>query len=89
MEAITLCQDYLEGDLVKESFRYNQIHAMLPPDLLGRWDLPGAGQRDERPGRAELHPAVQTNLALATLVPRTAVGLEAISVSLLWIINRT
>ena len=71
MEAITLCQDYLEGDLVKESFRNNQIHAMLPPDLLGRWDLLGAGQRDERSGRAELRPVVQTNLSLATLAPRS------------------
>ena len=39
MEAITLCQDYLEGDLVKESFRNNQIHAMPSsryPGLEGR-----------------------------------------------------
>ena len=38
MEAITLCQDYLEGDLVKEFLRNNQIHAMpssRSPGLLG------------------------------------------------------
>ena len=71
MEAITLCQDYLEGDLVKQ---YSPLKSMqcLPTDLLDFRDVHSTGQRDQSPGRVELFAIVQTNQALATLVPSSA-----------------
>ena len=59
MEAITLCQDYIEGDLVKQCPHFTiQSTKCLSPDLLDRRDLHSGGQRDQSPGRVELFPAV-------------------------------
>ena len=71
MEAITLCKDYLEGDLVNHRYPFISVQC-LSPDLLDFRDLHSGRQRDQRAGRVELLPVVQTHQALATLVPSSA-----------------